>query len=304
MTIFYRRLPKFDYVRPPTIEQALSCLSPDFPVRHQVFAGGTDMLPKLKSREVAAPPRLIDLKGISGLDRITFDNRRGLTIGACAAIRDVARDAEVRRRYTALAEGAALIASNQLQHRGTIVGNVCNAVPSADSAPALLVHDTQVVCASARGERSVPLEDFFVDVGMTALLPGEIVTQLILPVPQAAERSTYLKLAPRGRMDLAVVGVAVALVLDRGVVRRARIALGSAAPVPLRAFEAEAALLDQRVDDGLIARVAAIAAEHTRTRTSHRASASYRRSMLEVLVRRALSRLAAPADQPALAVEP
>ena len=109
----------------------------------------------------------------------------------------------------------------------------------------------------------MPLEDFFVDVGVTALLPGEIVTELILPVPAAAERSTYLKLAPRGRMDLAVVGVAVALVLDRGVVRRARIALGSAAPVPLRALEAEAALLDQRVDDGLIARVAAIAAEHT-----------------------------------------
>ena len=301
MTIFYRRLPQFDYLRPATLAEALAALSASEPVRHQVFAGGTDLIPKLKSRAIQAPRRVIDLKGIAGLDRIAFDAEAGLTIGATAAIRDVAQHDAVRRHYGALAEGAALIASNQLQHRGTVVGNVCNAVPSADSAPPLLVHDAQVVCVGPGGERTLALAEFFVDAGVTALGAGEIVTALRLPPPPRGERSVYLKLAPRGRMDLAVVGVAAAMVVEHGVVRRARIALGSAAPVPIRAREAEAALVGQRVDETLVARVAALAAAHSRARDSHRASAAYRREMIEVLLRRALTQLTTPDAEPALA---
>lgn len=306
MTIFYRRMPAFDYRRPATLAEALAALAPGVPLRHQVFCGGTDLLPKLKSRAVKAPPAVIDLKGIPGLSEVTFDAAGGLVIGATAAIRDVARHPAVVARYGALAQGAALIASNQLQHRGTIVGNICNAVPSADSAPALLVHDAVVVCASAAGERELPIDDFFIDAGVTALGEAELVTALKLPVPAAGERSTYLKLASRGRMDLAVVGVAAALVVEDGIVRRARIALGSAAPVPLRARRAEAALLGQRLDAALIERVAAIAAEDARTRTSHRASADYRREMLDVLVARALTQLAPEpvAAEPALEGQP
>lgn len=292
MTIFYRRMPAFDYRRPATLAEALAALAPGVPVRDQVYSGGTDLLAKLKSRAVKAPPAVIDLKGIPGLAKVDFDPVRGLAIGANAAIRDVARHPTVVARYGALAQGAALIASNQLQHRGTIVGNICNAVPSADSAPALLVHDTMVVCVSAAGERVLPIADFFVDAGVTALGAAELVTALRLAVPAAGERSAYLKLAPRGRMDLAVVGVAASLVVEHGVVRRARIALGSAAPVPMRALRAEAALVGRRLDAALIDHVASIAAADARTRSSHRASADYRREMLEVLVARALGQLA------------
>ncbi len=291
MTIFYRRLPQFDYLRPQTIEAALRALSDDEPVRNQVFSGGTDLIPKLKSRAIKAPPQVIDLKGIPGLDYIDFSPEEGLRIGANAIIREVARAEGVTGRYAALAEGAALIASNQLQHRGTIVGNVCNAVPSADSAPPLLAHDAVVVCIGRGGERRVPIADFFVSAGVSCLQAGEIVKEIHVPTPAAGEHSVYLKLAARGRMDLAVVGVAVAAVVERGEFRQVRIGLGSAAPVPIRATQAESYLTGKPATEETIEEAAAIAAANTRTRSSHRASGNYRRDMIEVLVRRALGQV-------------
>ena len=291
MTIFYRRLPQFDYLRPQTIEAALQALSDDEPVRNQVFSGGTDLIPKLKSRAIKAPPQVIDLKGIPGLDYIAFSPDEGLRLGANAIIREVARAEAVTSRYKALAEGAALIASNQLQHRGTIVGNICNAVPSADSAPPLLAHDAVVVCIGRNGERRVPIADFFVSAGVSCLKAGEIVREIHVPTPAAGERSVYLKLAARGRMDLAVVGVAAAAVVEQGVFRRVRIAMGSAAPVPIRATQAESYLDGKPATEEIIEEAAVIAAANTRTRSSHRASGDYRRDMIEVLVRRALGQV-------------
>lgn len=300
MGLFYRRLPKFDYVRPASIEEALAALTGDAPVGAQVFSGGTDLIPKLKSRAVKAPARVIDLKGIPGLAYIDFTPEGGLRIGANATIREVVKSQPVITHYTALSKGCSLIASNQLQHRGTVVGNVCNAVPSADSAPALLAHDAKVVCVSLGGERSVPIAEFFVSPRVTALGSGEIVKEIRVPPPPRGERSTYLKLAARGRMDLAVVGAAVAVVLegdDR--VRSVRIGLGSAAPIPVRATEAEAVLCGKRISPELIAKAATAAAAHSRTRSSHRASAEYRREMIEVLVRRALTALTTDLAVPA-----
>jgi len=291
MTVFYRRLPRFDYLRALSIEAVLAALSDDEPVRNQVFSGGTDLIPKLKSRAIKAPPQVIDLKGIPGLDYISFSPDSGLHIGANAIIREVARAEAVLGRYAALAQGAALIASNQLQHRGTIVGNICNAVPSADSAPPLLAHDASVVCVGRGGERRVPIAEFFVTAGVNCLQVGEIVREILVPTPAAGERSVYLKLAARGRMDLAVVGVATAALVTDGTFRQVRIGLGSAAPVPIRASRAEAFLIGKPATEEVLADAAAIAAADTQTRSSHRATAEYRREMIEVLVRRALAQV-------------
>jgi carbon-monoxide dehydrogenase medium subunit len=291
MTIFYRRLPRFVYQRPHTLEEAFAAMDAAEPASHQVFSGGTDFMLKLKSRAFKAPPAVIDLKGIKGLDCVQFAPDEGLRIGANAIVRSVALAPAVQSHYTALAQGAGLLASNQIQHRGTIVGNICNAVPSADSAPALLAHRAEVVCASPDGQRAVPLADFFVTAGETALKPRELVIDIRVPAPLAGERSTYLKLAPRGRMDLAVVGVAVAMVVEGGIVRSVTIALGSAGPVPVRALQAEQSLLNQRLSGELIAHAALLAVDGSRTRTSHRASASYRSDMIGVLTRRALTQL-------------
>lgn len=291
--VFYRRMPRFDYFRPTSVAEALDALDPDVPLKDQVYAGGTDLMPKLKARDIKAPKRVIDLKGITGLDYVSWDESKGLRIGALATVARVAASADVRARYAALFEGASAIASDQIQHRATIVGNVCNAVPSADSIPALLVHGADVVCVGRGGERVVALKDFFLGPGRVALDPAELVKEIVLPPPTLGERTTYLKLAPRGRMDLAVVGAAARVVVVDGIVVAARIALGSAAPIPKRAIEAEATLRDRPLAPETIAEAARLAAAHAVTRGSHRASAEYRRLMLEVLVRRALTNLAA-----------
>lgn len=293
MVIFYRRMPRFDYVRARSIEEALALIADEVPLKHQVFAGGSDLLPKLKARTVKAPKRLIDLKGIAELDYLDWDPEQGLRIGALATSRAVGLSRLVTDKFTALAQGAQQMGSNQLQNRGTIAGNICNAVPSADSAPPLLAHGAKVICVGAGGERTVELADFFRGAGDTALRSGELLREIRVPPPEPGERSVYLRLAQRGRLDLAVVGVAVSAVVEGGVVRKARIGLGSAAPVPTRAREAESALIGQKLDAEVIANAARIASEKSRTRSSHRASAEYRRMMIEVLTRRALAGLAA-----------
>ena len=293
MTVFYRRMPRFDYLRVRSLEQALAALDEKAPVGHQVYAGGTDLLPKLKARSIRAPRQVIDLKGIAGLDYVDWDPDKGLRIGALATTRTVGAARIVEEKYPALSRGARDMGSNQLQNRGTVVGNVCNASTSADSAPALLVHDAKVVCISSGGERIVDIADFFVDAGKTVLRVGELVKEIRIPPPQPRERSTYIKLASRGKMDLGAVGVAVSGVVEGGIVRSVRIGLGSAAPIPVRASEAEARLLAHKFCAETIEECARVAAQHARTRSSHRASAEYRRMMIEVLTRRALAQLAA-----------
>lgn len=291
MVVFYRRMPRFEYLRPRSLEEALAALAADGPVKDRVYAGGTDVIPKLKSRTVTAPRRLLDLKDLKELDYLDWSPERGLRIGALAKVRAVAGSPVARQRYAALARGAQEIGSHQIRNRATVVGNICNALPSADTAPPLLAHGAQVVCAGPNGERTVELSDFFLGPGQTGLGAGELVREIRVPPPEPGERSVYLKLARRA--TLAVVGVAATALIEGGVVRSARIALGSAGPVPLRAASAEAALLGQKLTPALAEYAARIAAEGSRTRSSHRASGDYRRMMIEVLARRALAALAA-----------
>lgn len=291
--VFYRRMPRFGYARAHSLAEVLELLDGELPVGSQIFVGGTDLLPKLKSRKLRPPARVIDLKGIAELDHLRFDTSSGLSIGALASVAAVGASHVVAEKYPALAQAARMIGANQIQNRASIVGNVCNALPSADSPPALLVHDATVTCFSRHGERKIPLADFFLGAGKTALAPGELVKHINLPPPLAGERSVYLKMAPRGRMDLAFVGVAVSAVIEDGAVRSVRIGLGSAAPTPMRAAAAEACLTGRRLDAAAIEEAARTVAAHAQTRSSHRASAEYRLMMLEVLTRRALNQLAA-----------
>ena len=292
MTVFYRRMPRFGYLRPTSLQQALDALDPEFPTKDQVFAGGTDLLLKLKSREIKAPKRIIDLKGIPDLDHVAWNPETGLRIGALATIAAVGKSPLVRERFRALAEGANIIASDQIQNRGTIVGNVCNAVNCADSIPPLLVHDAKVICVSRAGERAVALTDFICGPGEVALRTGELVQEIRVPPPLPGERSAYLKLAPRGRMDLSVVGAAASLLMNGPTVAEVRIGLGSAAPTQIRALETEALLRGKPLTAQAIAAAAHHAAQNSTPRSSQRASAEYRRMMVEVLVRRVLTKIA------------
>jgi carbon-monoxide dehydrogenase medium subunit len=289
VSIFYKRLPKFEYVKPRSLQEALSFLKNRGEGTIRPYAGGTDIIPQIKSRLIPAPDVLMDLKGIPDLDTVSYDEEAGLRIGALASIRDVADSPAVIEHYPALAEAASSIASTQVQNRGTIVGNVCNAVPSADSAPALLCLKARLVCAGSEGDREIDLQDFFTGPKTTLLAPDELVREI--RVPPARGAGTYIKLSPRSRMDLAVVGVAVFVEADGGAFKEARIGLGAVAPTPLRAQKAESVLTGERVAEKVIQEAARKASEESSPIDDHRASAEYRRLMVEVLVKRALDRV-------------
>lgn len=287
MLIFHRRLPAFDYAKPKHETELFELLSQD--PTAVVLAGGTDLIPRLKKRVIEPPSLLVDLKGLSDMDFIDF-GAADVRIGALATIHRVATSDAVRKHIPLLAEAASTIGSFQIRNRGTLVGNICSAVPSADSAPALLVLDAQVVCRSKEGERVVAVDDFFLGPQKTCLRKGEIVREIRIPVEEG-KKGTYIKLTHRARLDLAIVGVAVLLCREDGRFSFVRIGIGACAPRPIRARRAEEMLCGERPDPRLIEQAAKTAADETDPIDDHRASALYRRLMVEVLVKRAIHRL-------------
>jgi carbon-monoxide dehydrogenase medium subunit len=218
MATFYRRLPRFDYIVPKTLEEALKALS-----KHKgsamLLAGGTDIVPRLKKREIAAPEYVIDLKGIRGLDTIIYGTS-GLTIGPLATINAIAHSPVIQEHYPVLAQAALSMASPQVRNRGTFAGNICSAVPSADSAPSLLALGAAVKIKSSRGERTVPLDQFFTGPRTTALKANEMLLEIKRPTyarrPPQPPRG-YLKLSPSEiQQDLCCCGVAASRVSKNG----------------------------------------------------------------------------------------
>jgi len=286
MTTFYRRLPKFNYLAPATLNEALSLLA-EHKGKARVIAGGTDFIPKLKRRETGAPDYIIDLKGIAGLDQIKPE-AGGLNIGALVTIGAVEASPQIQQKFAILAQAAQSMASPQVRNRGTIAGNICNAVPSADSAPPLLTLEAKLKIISRKGQRTVGIEEFFTGPSQTALTNEEILAEIQLPAMPPNSKGVYLKLTPRRAMDLAIVGVAVIVTAQDGVCKDIRLALGAVAPTPTRARKAEAVLKGQKFNDALIEKAAQAAATQSRPIDDHRASAGYRRDMVEVLVKRAI----------------
>ncbi len=288
MVTFYRRLPRMDYLKPAGLAEALDVLDESRPARCLVYAGGTDVIPRLKARLITPPEVLVDLKGIRELDFISCDDHSGLRIGALATISSVVENETVREKYPVLLEGARSIASTHIQNRGTLIGNICSAVPSADSAPALLCLGAKVVCLSKEGERTVDLDQFLLGPSRTSLRPGELVKEIQVPPATPGTRGTYIKLSPRSRMDLAVVGVAAVLQKDKGAFGDMRIGLGAVGPTPIRSKKAEARLRGEAISEEAILEAATLAAQESKPIDDHRASAMYRRMMVEVLVKRAI----------------
>jgi carbon-monoxide dehydrogenase medium subunit len=288
MVTFYRRLPRFEYLAPKTMGEALSLLS-RYKGRARVIAGGTDLLPKLKRREIKAPPYIIDLKKIRNLDYVKYGKRTGLSLGALATIQAVESSPIVREKFSVLFEAAESMASTQIRNRGTIAGNICNGVSSADTAPALLTLEAKLRLISHRGERIVNIGDFFTGPNETVVTAQEILKEIQVPNLPPFSKGRYLKLTPRRSMDLAIVGVAVIVIPEDGICKEIRIGLGAVAPTPMRAKRAEGILKGQRLSKDIIERVAQTAAEESRPIGDHRASAEYRREMVKILTSRAIT---------------
>ena len=278
----------FEYHVPASLSDARSLLK-QYGRDSKVIAGGTDLIPKIKAG-IAEFQHLISLKQVDELKQITYVPGKGLTIGANVTLRTAEACAEVQKYYPALWQGMHSMANTQVRNRGTIAGNICNAIPSADTAPALLVYGAELKVCSADGERVVPITDFFTGVGRTILKPEELITEIFLPEPKAGAFSLYYKYAIRKALDLAMIGVAVNVKTDaENKVEDVRIALGAVAVTPKLAEKAQNYLQGQVLDEEHILQAAKIASEEDCLPISDiRATAEYRRRMVNVHVRDAL----------------
>ena len=283
-----RRLPEIECLFPKTLREAVSLLK-----KHKgsakVIAGGTDLLPKMKRREIA-PKYLIDLKEITGLNYIKYEKEKGLRIGAATTLNEILESSLISKHYPILTKAVSQMASIQVRNMGTMVGNLCNAVPSADTAPPLIALEAKLKLVGSKKARTVFVEDFFKGPDKTVLDPVELVVEVQIPPPHSGELGIYLKHTIRAEMDLAVVGVAAYLALDskKHICKDVKIVLGAVAPVPMRAKKAEAVLRGKPLDDDLIDSAATIASVESKPIDDIRSSAEYRREMVRVLTKKAL----------------
>jgi aerobic carbon-monoxide dehydrogenase medium subunit len=280
-------LPDFEYHTPESLEEACRLLAELGP-RAKVLAGGTDLLHKMKSGK-SDLKALVSLKNLKALRDIRYEVGRGLVIGALATHNDLVKSPVLHKKYLSISEAAHQMASQQIRNLGTVGGNIVNAVPSADLPPILIALGGSIRLVGTKGERSLPLDEFFTGSAQCVIAPDEILTEVVIP-DQASTGSTYRKFGLRRSGALAVAGVAVAVTARDGVFGQARIALASAAPTVLRAHAAEHFLQGQPTSQDVYARAGELAAGEARPRDSIRGSAEYRRNLVGVLTKRALAK--------------
>jgi carbon-monoxide dehydrogenase medium subunit len=278
---------RFEYYAPRTMDEAFVLLD-QYHDRAKVIAGGTDLLAQIDAG-VHRPEHVIDIEGV-GLSYLSFDHSVGLKIGAATPLRTLESSDLLKEKYPAIRSAAGEIGSVAIRNVGTLGGNICNASPCADSVPALIGLGAGLKIVGSSGERVVPLEAFFTGPGLTLLQGNELLAEVQVPLPPSGTQTAYIKHKIRDSIDLAIVNVAAMTLMDDGVCRDAKLVVGSAGPTVFRAREAEHVLEGNALDDELIRRAAVLAAKESKPITDSRASAEYRRAMIEVLTCRAIQR--------------
>ncbi len=286
----------FDYFAPTTIQEATRILTDADDAR--CLAGGTDLLIRMKRRQWL-PRAVVNLKHIPGLRDISLNGE--LRLGALVTLSDLIHSPIIREHFPVLAHTASKMAGVQVRNIATVGGNLCNASPAADTAPPLIALNARAVIVGAKGERVVPLDEFFVGVGRSVLEPGEVLREILVPRSDNSTRISFVKLEHREAMDISIVSVAVSVQVENRKRRPeqsegskiencsdARIVLGAVASTPMRARQAEEFLRGKELTEERIAEAARIAAEESRPIDDVRGSAWYRREMVEVLTRRQL----------------
>ena len=280
-------IPKFDYLRPQTIEELVDLLA-----KHggnaKLLAGGTDLLVLMRDK-IIRPKYVIDLKGIRELHELSHDEKRGLTIGATVTCSELLASEVVRKRFGVLWSSVNVLADPILRNRATLVGNICNASPAADTAPALLVLEAEVEVVGKEGGRTIPIQNFFTGVKQTSLKPGEFVKAVRIPNLPEGAKGDYLKWGRTRGEDLAVVGVAV-LVASPGK-KIVRVALSSVFKTPIRVFEVERIFEGEGPVEEQIERAVSVVKEKIAPITDVRGGKEYRLHMAGVLTQRALREL-------------
>ncbi len=276
---------RFDYLRPKSLKEALQ--QKKTIAGAKFISGGTDLLVQIKNRELQ-PAALISLRSIPELATIEING--GARIGALATISDIIQHNELGLNYPVLVEAARRLGSVQIRNVATVGGNLCNCSPSADMALPLLVLEAKVRLRTAKARREIQISEFFKGPGESCLSSDEILTDIILDPPHQKAKATFLKKG-RVKMDLAIASLAVLLEMEGERCRKARIAAGSVAPVPLRLYKVEALLEDTALSKDFVSKAQQLAREIVSPVTDIRATEEYRRQIVGVYVKRGLEKI-------------
>jgi len=277
----------FEYFEPRTVGEATKLLF-IHGEKAKIMAGGIDLIPRLRKGEIKAG-YVVNIQNIPGLEHIEPNQKGEITFGAMARLRSIEGSETIQNKYPILYEAIHQITSVQTKYMGTAVGNLCVATPASDIATSLFALGARLKISGVKDERAEPIEKFYVDYHLTSLKQGEMVTGVLLPNPPPGTGTAFLNLV-RTHADIAKISVAAAIVVQNGICREARLAIGAAAPTVLRAVNAEAFLMGQKVTPEVIHKAAEIAAGETKPITDIRSTAGYRREMAKVLVKRAVEK--------------
>lgn len=281
-------LPVFDYVKAGSLEEA-SKLAKEKGDKAVLMSGGTDVILLLRAKAIKAET-VIDIKAIPGLDEIKYVDGEGMYIGANVKLYDIQNSEIVKEKMPALSDAARYVASPQIRRKGTMVGNICNASPSADTASILVAMKAVVKVYNADGEKEISIDDFFKGVKKTSLLPGDVATELFIPELKSGEGSAYFKHSVRKAMDLAIVGVGANITMDGNKIADARICMGGVGTTPLRAKKAEEILIGNEINDEILENAGVAASEECSPISDVRALAEYRKDMIRVYTKRAVKK--------------
>lgn len=281
------RLPHFAHHRPDTLSEALDLLAQHGSAA-LILAGGTEVIPGLRKGRFDVN-HVISINAIKELRLIERSGDGDLIIGAGARISEVADEPSVKQLYPALAHACTVMATTQIRNMGTVVGNIANGSPCADTAGPLLVYNASALVEATGKTRHVPLDKLFVSAKKTVVEPNEMVTSIRVPAPPDGSGSGYHRLSARSAVDMAAASATAFLVLDSaGHVDFARLALGAVAPTPVRCPHAEKILMGERPDADLLKKAARATLQSARPIDDVRATAKYRSAIIPVLAHRAL----------------
>ncbi|TSA23823.1 xanthine dehydrogenase family protein subunit M [bacterium] len=274
----------FEYIKPPNITEAVELLS-TFSNNARILAGGTDLVVQMKEN-IEAPDAVIDIKGIAELHEILFEDTT-LFIGACVTFSELIESEIIQKYFPLIKEMSLTVASVAVRNRATIVGNICSAVPSADSAPILLVYDADVIARSVSGERIIPIRDWFAGPKKTVLRSDELVKGIAISLPHKKHAGCYEKLGRYSGEDLAQAGVSILAFEDLHY----NVAFCAVGPVPKRAYAVEKFLTGKNISEKIIEEATQYLLKEISPISDIRATVEYRTHMMCVMFERGLKKV-------------
>lgn len=275
-----------EYFKPDNYQE-LGKLMKDFGAEATFIAGGTDLIPQMRTGS-KSPERFIDIGEIDELLLIK-EEEESISIGAATKIADIASNSLIIKHCPILSSAAGHLGNILTRNRASIGGNIANASPCCDTAPPLLTLNASVVTRNLKGEgREISIDDFFLSYKKTILEPGELMTHIVVPKMKVKNGGSFIKIGQRNSAAISMISMAMLMEIEVGVCKQVKIAMGGMAPVPIRAVTTEGLLIDKKIDDALIESAAkSISSEFTPI-SDIRGSEEYRRHLTAVLFKRSI----------------